>query len=59
MQEFMFGIIFGIIMGRVRKTKTKCDIGVQADEVKIPKTSSITIPKYIPQLINFWGPDSG
>ncbi|BAT22722.1 hypothetical protein [Yellowstone lake phycodnavirus 3] len=64
MQEFIFGIIFGIIVGRIRKPPApKRDAEVQADEVVVPKKSaSISIQnskiKYIPYLANFWGPDS-
>jgi hypothetical protein len=63
MQEFIFGIIFGLIFGRLRKPPpVKKDTAVQADEVKVPETAPISIqnskPRYIPYLVNFWGPDS-
>ena len=64
MQEFMFGIIFGLIVGRIRKPPpVKKDTAVQADELVVPaKSSAISIQnskhRYIPYLSNFWGPDS-
>jgi hypothetical protein len=64
MQECIFGIIFGVIVGRIRKPPpVKKDTAVQADELVVPaKSSAISIknskPRYIPYLVNFWGPDS-
>lgn len=60
MQEFIFGLVFGLVVGRIRKPPPpKKDTAVQADELVIhTKSASISIPRRIPYLVNFWGPDS-
>jgi hypothetical protein len=64
MQEFIFGIILGVLAGRIKLPKkpiVKKDAEVQVSPP--PVTSPILIqnskPRYIPYLVNFWGGDSG
>ena len=63
MDHFLVGAIFGFLLSKLsvkNKNKKTEDAGVQASE-PLP-TQPILIqnskPRYIPYLVNFWGPDS-
>jgi hypothetical protein len=64
MDHFLVGAIFGFLLAKLpikKKNKKTEDAGVQASEPP-PPTQPILIqnskPRYIPYLVNFWGPDS-
>ena len=60
MFEFVCGFLSGLLIVFMRRSEHR-SIGVQAEEVRVPsqpiliKTSKT---KFIPELRNFWGPDS-
>jgi hypothetical protein len=63
MDHFLVGAFFGFLIAKLpvkKKIKKTEDAGVQASEP--PPTQPILIqnskPRYIPYLVNFWGPDS-
>ena len=63
MQEFIFGILLGVLAGRIKfpqKSVGKKDAEVQVTpQVTSPILIKNSKPRYIPSLANFWGADSG
>jgi hypothetical protein len=65
MLEFIFGFLTGLVgLTLVRKRSVNKSIGIQAEEVWSQTVSSQPIlienskTKFVPELKNFWGPDS-
>lgn len=63
MLEFIFGFLSGIFIVFMRRSEHR-SIGVQAEEVWSQTVTSQPIliqnskTKFVPELRNFWGPDS-
>ena len=62
MFEFVCGFLSGLAGSAIiRKRLVSRSIGVQAEEVRVPSQPILiqnSKPKFIPELRNFWGPDS-
>jgi hypothetical protein len=62
MLEFVCGFLSGVIgFVMFKKRLVNRSIGVQAEEVRVPSQPILiqnSKTKFIPELRNFWGPDS-